>query len=42
MLPATRTSFLRAINSIDPKNRKDRIKIALALVVISPEFVIQR
>ena len=42
MASSTRTSFMRAINSIDPKNRKDRIKVALALVVVSPEFVIQR
>lgn len=42
MTPATRTSFMRAINSIDPKLRKERIKIALTLVSMTPEFVIQR
>lgn len=40
--PTTRTAMLRAINSIDPKLRTDRIKTALILVSISPEFVIQR
>jgi uncharacterized protein (DUF1800 family) len=42
MKPETRTSFMRAINSIDPKLRIDRIKMALMLAVIAPEFVIQR
>ncbi len=38
----TRTSFMRAINSIDPKLRVERIKMALSLAMIAPEFVIQR
>ncbi|MGE0311980.1 MAG: DUF1800 family protein [Lautropia sp.] len=42
MTPATRTSFARAINSIDPKNRVERIQSALVLTAIAPEFVIQR
>lgn len=42
MTPSTRTAFMRAINSIDPKNRKERIQAALTLVAVSPEFVIQR
>jgi uncharacterized protein (DUF1800 family) len=42
MRPETRTSFMRAINSIDQKLRADRIKMALSLAVIAPEFVIQR
>ncbi len=42
MKAETRTSFMRAINSIDTKLRTERIKMALALAVISPEFVIQR
>lgn len=42
MKPETRTSFMRAINSIDPKLRIERIKIALSLAMIAPEFVIQR
>ncbi len=42
MKPDTRTSFMRAINSIDPKLRIERIKMALSLAMIAPEFVIQR
>jgi uncharacterized protein (DUF1800 family) len=42
MRPETRTSFMRAINSIDTKLRTERIKMALSLAMIAPEFVIQR
>jgi hypothetical protein len=42
MTPATRTSFLRALNSIDPQSTAERIQSALVLTVIAPEFVIQR
>jgi uncharacterized protein (DUF1800 family) len=42
MKPETRTSFMRAINSIDTKLRTERVKMALSLAVIAPEFVIQR
>lgn len=42
MTPATRTSFLRALNAIDPKNRKERIQVALTLLNVVPEFVIQK
>lgn len=42
MTPATRTSFLRAINAIDPKSTTERIQAALVLTAIAPEFVIQR
>ena len=42
MTPATRTSLMRAINSIDPKSRVERIQSALVLTAIAPEFVIQR
>jgi uncharacterized protein (DUF1800 family) len=40
--PTTRTAMLRAINSIDVKSKSDRIKSALVLTAISPEFVIQQ
>jgi uncharacterized protein (DUF1800 family) len=42
MTPATRTSFLRVINGIDPKNIDDRVKAALLLTMISPEYTIQK
>lgn len=42
MTSSTRTSLMRAINSIDPKSRTDRVKSALILTSIAPEFVIQR
>lgn len=42
LTPTTRTAFLRAINSIDPKNRKERLQVALTLLTLCPEFVIQR
>jgi uncharacterized protein (DUF1800 family) len=42
MTTATRTSMMRAVNSIDPRSRTDRVKSALILTSIAPEFVIQR
>jgi uncharacterized protein (DUF1800 family) len=42
MTTTTRTAMMRAINSIDPKLKAERTKIALSLVMIAPEFVIQR
>ena len=39
---STRTSMMRAINSIDVKSKTERIKAALTLVAISPEFVVQK
>jgi uncharacterized protein (DUF1800 family) len=42
MSPNTRTSFLRVINGIDPKNKEERVKAALVLTMASPEFVIQK
>ncbi len=38
----TRVAMMRAINSIDPGNTEERIKTALILTSIAPEFVIQR
>jgi uncharacterized protein (DUF1800 family) len=38
----TRVAMMRAINSIDPSNTEERIKSALILTSIAPEFVIQR
>jgi uncharacterized protein (DUF1800 family) len=40
--PATRTSMMRAINSIDVKSKTERVKAALILASIAPEFVIQK
>ncbi|MGB7305037.1 MAG: DUF1800 domain-containing protein [Burkholderiaceae bacterium] len=40
--PETRVAMLRAINSIDPSNTEERIKTALILTAIAPEFVVQR
>jgi uncharacterized protein (DUF1800 family) len=40
--PATRTSMMRAINSIDVKSKTERIRAALILTVVAPEFVIQK
>jgi hypothetical protein len=42
MNAATKTSFARVINGIDPKNKDDRIKAALTLTMAAPEFVIQK
>ncbi len=42
MSSSTRTSMMRAVNSIDPKLKAERTKIALSLVMIAPEFIIQR
>jgi uncharacterized protein (DUF1800 family) len=42
MTPATRTSMMRAINSIDVKSKTERVKSALILAAIAPEFVIQK
>jgi uncharacterized protein (DUF1800 family) len=39
---ATRTSLMRAINSIDVKSRTERTRAALTLASITPEFVIQK
>jgi uncharacterized protein (DUF1800 family) len=39
---ATRTSMMRAINGIDVKSKTERIRAALTLASISPEFVIQK
>jgi len=38
----TRVAMMRAINSIDSSNTEERIKSALILTSIAPEFVIQR
>jgi uncharacterized protein (DUF1800 family) len=40
--PSTRTSMMRAINSIDVKSKTERIRSALLLAAIAPEFVIQK
>jgi hypothetical protein len=40
--PDTLTAMRRAINSIDPSNTEDRIKSALILTSIAPEFIVQR
>jgi hypothetical protein len=40
--PATRTSMMRAINSIDVKSKTERIRAALILTAVAPEFVIQK
>jgi hypothetical protein len=42
MRAETRTSFMRAINSIDVKLKTERTKMALLLAMVCPEFVIQR
>jgi uncharacterized protein (DUF1800 family) len=42
MTSSTRTSMMRAINSYDVRLKTDRIKVALSLAMIAPEFVIQR
>jgi uncharacterized protein (DUF1800 family) len=42
MSNATKTSFLRVINGIDPKNLGERVKAALTLSMIAPEYVIQK
>jgi uncharacterized protein (DUF1800 family) len=39
---ATRTSMMRAINSIDVKSKIERIRAALILTAVAPEFVIQK
>jgi uncharacterized protein (DUF1800 family) len=39
---ATRTSMMRAINSIDVKSKTERIRAALILTAVAPEFVIQK
>jgi uncharacterized protein (DUF1800 family) len=40
--PATRSAMMRAINSIDAKSKTERIRTALILISIAPEFVIQK
>jgi uncharacterized protein (DUF1800 family) len=42
MSPATKISFARVINGIDPKNKDDRVKAALTLAMAAPEFAIQK
>jgi uncharacterized protein (DUF1800 family) len=42
MTQSTRTSMMRAINSIDVKSKTERIRAALTLASIAPEFVIQK
>ncbi len=40
--PSTRTALMRAINGIDAKSKTERIRTALTLAAIAPEFVIQK
>jgi hypothetical protein len=42
MTPATRISMMRAINSIDVRSKVERVRSALILTAIAPEFVIQK
>jgi endo-chitodextinase len=42
MTQATRTSMMRAVNGIDVKSKTERIRAALTLAAIAPEFVIQK
>ncbi len=42
MSQATKTSYLRVINGIDPKNLEERVKAALALSMIAPEYAVQK
>lgn len=42
MSVATKTSFARVINGIDPKDKDERVKAALTLTMAAPEFVIQK
>ena len=42
MRAETRTSLMRVINGIDPKNKVERTKAALTIALVAPEFAIQR
>ena len=42
MRAETRTSLMRVINGIDPKNKIERTKAALTIALVAPEFAIQR